>query len=192
MTVYSDVPGPLGGHCTKTCWSHTASPHTRLLCRPPLGPTWQVAIRPQPGLLAMPQLESKTVPRDRESPKSEISSARLHRVTPALGKGTQVGGSKALGPLAPSQEGGPELRRAPPLSQAGVRVCGQGGAAHLFWGARGAQLPRLQLLSSSRSSPGPARSREPAERQRATNTALQRTRTRTGSQRRGCRRQGFA
>lgn len=109
MTVYSDVPGPLGGHCTKTCWSHTVSPHTRLLCPPPLRPTRQVAIRVPPGLLAMPQLESKTVPRDRDSPKSETSSGMLDRVTPAAGEGTQVGGSKALAlhfsSLTPSQEG---------------------------------------------------------------------------------------
>lgn len=64
-----------------------------------------------------------------------------------------------------------------------------GGVAHLFWESRGAGLPHCWPQSSSNSS-HPAGFQEWAERQLATDTALQRTRNRRGSQRRGWERKG--
>ena len=65
-----------------------------------------------------------------------------------------------------------------------------GGVAHLFWESRGAGLPHCWPRSSSKSS-HPAGFQEWAERQLATDTALQKTKTRRGSQRRGWERKGF-
>lgn len=64
-----------------------------------------------------------------------------------------------------------------------------GGVALLFWESRAAGLPHCWPWSSSKSS-HPAGLQEWAERQLATDTALQRTRTRRGSQRRGWERKG--
>ena len=64
------------------------------------------------------------------------------------------------------------------------------GVAHLFWESRGVGLPHCWPQSSSKSS-HPAGLQECAERQLATDTALQKTKTRRGSQKRGWERKGF-
>lgn len=78
----------------------------------------------------------------------------------------------------------PPARREDPTAVQGsgaqVGVLRPWGAAHLLWEARGAGLPHRWPPSSLSSYPHPAGSREQAEGQPATDTALQRTKTRRG------------
>lgn len=81
------------------------------------------------------------------------------------------------GPLAPGKKRQSHSSAGP---WPGWKSCFLGGVTYLFWETRDAGLPHHWPLSSSKSSPHPPGSRGQAERQLATDTALQRTKTGEG------------
>ena len=194
QTMSSDVPSPLGGHWAKTPAAHTLVPHTHLAPLPPhcgsLCPKWQVTWAPSPAPA-----------RDQDSPQGVLKAlsqkSALQRRTMSLpsqerrrSRWMAMNSWPSISVfLPPAGRGDP---RAAKGAWAGEESHSLGAVAHLLWELRGGGLPRHRWpLSSSKSSPHPASSAEQAERQLATDTALQRTRTRRGSQRRGWGREGF-
>lgn len=85
--------------------------------------------------------------------------------------------ARRAGPLAPRKKRQSHSSAGP---WPGWKSCFLGGVTYLFWETRDAGLPHHWPLSSSKSSPHPPGSRGQAERQLATDTALQRTKTGEG------------